>query len=168
MLEKYFGKQNVYVGLLDLDKFKSVNDTHGHQTGDELIKATASRLDEVMGPDNLAARLGGDEFSFAFTETDPQAAEQRIQHLSDKLKEVVEFMACQWEVDGLDQSLVKKSDEQLLVQSSPAAAAQKIESVQVDGTASQAMQVKLVAHYPRVFFLADESDSNSRALVLRG
>ena len=44
-----------------------------------------------MGPDNLAARLGGDEFSFAFIETDSGAAEQRIQHLSDKLKEVVEF-----------------------------------------------------------------------------
>ena len=91
MLEEHSGRQSVYVGLLDLDKFKSVNDTYGHQTGDELIKATASRLAEVMGPDNLAARLGGDEFSFAFTETSQDAAQVRIQHLSEKLKEMVEF-----------------------------------------------------------------------------
>jgi diguanylate cyclase (GGDEF)-like protein/PAS domain S-box-containing protein len=48
---------------LDLDKFKPVNDTHGHPTGDALLKAVALRLRHVLRPADLLARLGGDEFA---------------------------------------------------------------------------------------------------------
>jgi len=49
--------------LLDLDRFKQVNDTLGHLGGDVLIQQVANRLQAVIGPDNLVARLGGDEFA---------------------------------------------------------------------------------------------------------
>jgi len=48
--------------MLDLDRFKQVNDTLGHQAGDELICAVGARLRQVVGDDMLIARLGGDEF----------------------------------------------------------------------------------------------------------
>lgn len=49
--------------LLDLDGFKSVNDTHGHLTGDRLLRAVARRLRECHTGCGLVARLGGDEFA---------------------------------------------------------------------------------------------------------
>jgi diguanylate cyclase (GGDEF)-like protein len=53
----------VAVMLIDLDDFKSVNDTRGHDAGDELLVAVAHRLRHVMGAGGLIARLGGDEFA---------------------------------------------------------------------------------------------------------
>ncbi|WP_329176050.1 GGDEF domain-containing protein [Streptomyces sp. NBC_01477] len=51
------------VVLADVDRFKQVNDTHGHAAGDALLKATADRLAHYTGPHGVAGRLGGDEFA---------------------------------------------------------------------------------------------------------
>jgi diguanylate cyclase (GGDEF)-like protein len=51
------------VFLLDLDRFKSVNDTLGHQAGDKLLKVVAGRIMATCGEDDIPARLGGDEFA---------------------------------------------------------------------------------------------------------
>ena len=55
--------QRVALLCLDLDKFKPVNDQHGHPTGDALLKAVALRLRHALRPADLVARLGGDEFA---------------------------------------------------------------------------------------------------------
>ncbi|GAB3468540.1 bifunctional diguanylate cyclase/phosphodiesterase [Kineococcus endophyticus] len=49
--------------LLDLDRFKEVNDQHGHAVGDELLAATALQLEQALPPGAVLARLGGDEFA---------------------------------------------------------------------------------------------------------
>lgn len=51
------------VVLLDLDRFKSINDTHGHAAGDLVLTATAGHLSRRFGGSGLVARLGGDEFA---------------------------------------------------------------------------------------------------------
>ena len=52
----------VAIGLLDLDRFKEINDRLGHAAGDQLLVQTAARLRTCMRPDDAIARLGGDEF----------------------------------------------------------------------------------------------------------
>ncbi len=57
------GWSGLAVHCLDLDHFKSVNDTLGHPVGDQLLKAVAERLGACVGEEALVARLGGDEFA---------------------------------------------------------------------------------------------------------
>jgi diguanylate cyclase (GGDEF)-like protein/PAS domain S-box-containing protein len=56
--------------FIDLDRFKQVNDSHGHAAGDQLLIATAGRISNSLRPGDLVARLGGDEFAVLMTGVD--------------------------------------------------------------------------------------------------
>jgi diguanylate cyclase (GGDEF)-like protein len=64
------GQGNVALVLLDLDRFREVNDTLGHGCGDEVVLEMAHRLTRLAGPDDLVARLGGDEFAVLLPDVD--------------------------------------------------------------------------------------------------
>ena len=61
--QDFFPKQVVKLLLIDLDRFKQVNDTYGHAVGDQLLVQVADRLTRIAGPDGFVARLGGDEMA---------------------------------------------------------------------------------------------------------
>lgn len=62
-IERAAGKRQVALLLLDLDGFKLVNDSYGHDVGDELLVEAARRLRQTVGQQGMVARLGGDEFT---------------------------------------------------------------------------------------------------------
>lgn len=80
------------------------------------------------------------------------------------MKEIASFLACSWDVQH-DGHVVAFNRVISSVSSNEAA---QLEGSTAPMTSRKGFQLKLVAHYPQIFFLADESDPNSRALVLRG
>jgi diguanylate cyclase (GGDEF)-like protein len=83
--------------LLDLDDFKGVNDTYGHERGDEVLKAFANLLKTRARASDLVARIGGDEFAFllpctSYLEADGLA--RRIEHLIAERRDELSIGAC--------------------------------------------------------------------------
>jgi diguanylate cyclase (GGDEF)-like protein len=79
--------------FLDLDRFKSVNDSLGHSVGDALLCAVTERLQGVVAPHDTVARLGGDEFAIVQRDATPAAA-------SELASEVIAVLGEPFEVQG--------------------------------------------------------------------
>jgi diguanylate cyclase (GGDEF)-like protein len=73
------------IALLDIDLFKAVNDRHGHQAGDEVLKRFAQAARDELRASDLLARWGGEEFMVLLPDTDVAAAQQAVQRLQDQL-----------------------------------------------------------------------------------
>ncbi len=73
-------RENTQVSLLfiDLDRFKHINDTQGHEVGDQVLRIVANRLDEQLRADDFVARLGGDEFAVILTHPPATHAAGRV------------------------------------------------------------------------------------------
>lgn len=71
--------------LMDLDKFKFVNDTYGHDAGDVVLKEAAARIQKIIRASDTLARLGGDEFAILVRTDDPQT----LSHIATAIVEVV-------------------------------------------------------------------------------
>lgn len=74
-------KNGFSVLLLDLDKFKEINDTFGHQKGDQVLQEFAQVIRNNLGSKDIFARLGGDEFAIIL----PAASEKEAQYVADNI-----------------------------------------------------------------------------------
>lgn len=74
--------------LIDLDRFKNINDTHGHQAGDECLKLVAAELMKSIRLADGASRLGGDEFVLLLSQTDAARAIACIEKIRERLDNV--------------------------------------------------------------------------------
>lgn len=79
-------RQPVAVLYLDLDGFKQINDSHGHATGDELLRIVAARLTQTLRADDIVSRLGGDEFACLLRDLPNQ---EQLRHLACKMFDAV-------------------------------------------------------------------------------
>ncbi|WP_405164146.1 GGDEF domain-containing protein [Nocardia sp. NBC_01499] len=89
-LPRFFGRrcrEGVYVVTLDLDRFKSVNDTFGHSFGDEVLVRTAECLRATASPDAIVVRTGGEEFMVV-----GHLHSESIGLIADRLRRAVESM----------------------------------------------------------------------------
>ena len=82
------GVNSLAVIFLDLDGFKGVNDRHGHDVGDELLKQIANRAQKGLRPGDTLARLGGDEF-VVLLENLPDDGVEYASEISDRLMEKI-------------------------------------------------------------------------------
>ncbi|OOV87089.1 diguanylate cyclase domain-containing protein [Oceanospirillum linum] len=79
-------QQSLALMYLDLDHFKSVNDDHGHEVGDELLKEVAVRLQSTLRESDVIARIGGDEFNIILPDI---AGYEAAEWVADKVLQAV-------------------------------------------------------------------------------
>src|SRR5258706_11185342 len=83
------GYNAVYsVLIVDIDHFKRVNDTHGHQIGDLAIQAMSDACQKALRPTDLLARYGGEEFSITPTHTDQPGAAKVAERLRESVTQI--------------------------------------------------------------------------------
>src|SRR5690606_7733222 len=79
---------------LDLDRFKSVNDSLGHPIGDLLLQEVAGRLNLLASEGDTAARFGGDEFAIVQVDPDQPTAARRL------AQRMIEALSAPFEIEG--------------------------------------------------------------------
>ncbi|WP_230206789.1 bifunctional diguanylate cyclase/phosphodiesterase [Novosphingobium sp. Gsoil 351] len=87
-------KRSCALMMLDLDRFKHVNDTLGHQAGDELLKQVARRLRRVVDETCEIGRLGGDEFQIVLPDVDDRGALGELGH------KIITMLTQPYSIDG--------------------------------------------------------------------
>ncbi|WP_369600454.1 GGDEF domain-containing protein [Hahella sp. SMD15-11] len=108
--------------MMDLDHFKSVNDTWGHEAGDRVLKTVARVLRESLRDYDIAGRFGGEEFLILLPETPASRAEALMQRLRRKLaaltwpeldqrRVTASFGVAQYEPGDLPADLIRRADE---------------------------------------------------------
>jgi diguanylate cyclase (GGDEF)-like protein len=79
--EAQAAERALVVAIVDIDNFKSVNDTCSHEAGDEVLKAVARVLADIVGNDGMAARFGGEEFGVFFNSLSLLEAQPRLEQM---------------------------------------------------------------------------------------
>jgi diguanylate cyclase (GGDEF)-like protein/PAS domain S-box-containing protein len=87
-------KRSCALLMLDLDRFKQVNDTMGHQAGDEVLKKVAERVRQVVGDKGEIGRLGGDEFQIMVPDCDDRG------QLGELAEKIINLVSQPYPIDG--------------------------------------------------------------------
>ena len=119
-------KQNVALLLIDVDYFKDVNDTYGHDVGDAILRKVANRIERQFRATDLPCRIGGDEFAVIVTDVTPElrtviaskveALRVALTDVSDGLPKVTLSVGIAFSaLVGSEQSIFKAADRALYV-----------------------------------------------------
>jgi diguanylate cyclase (GGDEF)-like protein len=73
--------------MIDIDNFKRINDTYGHETGDQVLREVAGVLRQSLRGDDLIARFGGEEFVAALPVSSPDGASDRAERIRSSVAE---------------------------------------------------------------------------------
>ncbi|MDD3798209.1 MAG: diguanylate cyclase, partial [Novosphingobium sp.] len=87
-------KRSCALVMLDLDRFKQVNDTLGHPAGDELLKQVSQRLDRIVAKQGEIGRLGGDEFQVILPDLDDRGK------LGELAARIIQMLSQPYTIDG--------------------------------------------------------------------
>lgn len=91
------GQETAALLLMDLDRFKVINDTKGHQTGDILLREVAERINNILQPDDFAARIGGDEFAIILRNV------KSAEHVNSRCKQLLRSINEPYSISGISQ-----------------------------------------------------------------
>ncbi|WP_375754052.1 diguanylate cyclase [Vibrio sp. HN007] len=121
---KRYDSHDLGVVMVDIDRFKSINDTHGHQTGDEVLKHTTRLFKESIRSVDYIGRWGGEEFLIVCPHTDKEGVMKLAEHLRELLeaceqllpedeKITASFGSATYGADDTADSLVSRADKAL-------------------------------------------------------
>lgn len=112
----------VSVLMIDVDRFKSINDTHGHHAGDEVLRQLGARLKDLVRGRDVAARLGGEELGVLLPDTTLEGARLVAQRVLEAARAVklpdgravtVSVGAAQWQQGERGDALMSRADQAL-------------------------------------------------------
>ncbi|HWO47070.1 MAG TPA: GGDEF domain-containing protein, partial [Solirubrobacterales bacterium] len=113
--------RNYYFAILDIDHFKTYNDTHGHLAGDEVLRACAKAWDSTLRGEDTIARFGGEEFLVMLPDTDPDTAAEIVERLRLRTpmgQTCSAGLACWDGVESVDEVLRRADDALYLAKAS--------------------------------------------------
>lgn len=87
-LTPYYERSQYVISMVDIDYFKKVNDTYGHEAGDRVLAGVATSLKDMVGEKNLAVRWGGEEFILYF----PKMTPDKVYPIMESLRRQIEDM----------------------------------------------------------------------------
>lgn len=82
-------KEPVSIGIIDMDHFKSINDTYGHAAGDEALRSAAGVISKSLRQADIFARVGGEEFVAVFADADRQGARAALEKALGEVRDLV-------------------------------------------------------------------------------
>jgi diguanylate cyclase (GGDEF)-like protein len=108
-------RRSIHVALLDLDRFKSFNDRHGHPAGDELLRRTAIAWRGALRHADVLARYGGEEFAILLANCDRDSALDIVDRVRRATvdDETVSIGIAQWDGDESGDELIMRADRAL-------------------------------------------------------